>query len=156
MKNVIVFALGGARYAVELRWVREVITLGHVTSVPTAPSAVGGVVNVGGAVVPVIELGALREPALPSGADEPLRPARKGDGAILIVVDGVTAAVRMSNVETVTTLRAGEARGMLADGRGGQVPLLDLPALIKEAHGRVANEAGAEPRAAAGRGADDA
>lgn len=156
MKNVIVFALGGARYAVELRWVREVITLGHVTPVPTAPSAVGGAVNVGGAVVPVVELDALLAPARPSGVGESLRPPRKGDGAILVVVDGVTAALRMSNVETVTTLRAGDAVGMLADGRGGQVPLLDLPALIKEAHARVATEAGAEPRAGAGRGADDA
>jgi purine-binding chemotaxis protein CheW len=150
MKNVIVFALGGARYAVELRWVREVITLGHVTPVPTAPSAVGGAVNVGGAVVPVLELAALREAPQPSGADESLRRPRKGDGAILVVVDGVTAAVRMSNVETVTTLRAGESPGMLADGRGGQVPLLDMPALIKEAHGRVAHEPGAD------RGANDA
>ena len=39
MKNVIVFALGGARYAVELRWVREVTKLGPVTPVPGGPAA---------------------------------------------------------------------------------------------------------------------
>ena len=38
LHNVIVFALAGARYAAELRWVREVITLGFVTEVPTAPA----------------------------------------------------------------------------------------------------------------------
>src|SRR5947209_3983122 len=43
LRNVIVFALGAARYAVELRWVREVVTLGFVTAVPTAPAALGGV-----------------------------------------------------------------------------------------------------------------
>lgn len=153
MKNVIVFALGGERYAVELRWVREVITLGHVTPVPTAPDAVSGVVNVGGAVIPLIELGALRAPAgPPPSADEPPPPPRKGDGAILVEVDGVIAAMRMSNVETVTTLRPSETPDMLADGRGGQVPLLDLPGLVKRAHGLVAGE----PRPVIPRGAHDA
>ena len=59
MKNVIVFALGKARYAVELRWVREVFTVGHVTPVPHAPVAVVGVVNFRGAVMPLIDLDAV-------------------------------------------------------------------------------------------------
>jgi hypothetical protein len=116
--------------------VREVITLGHVTPIPTSPPAIAGVVNVAGAVVPVIELSALvpRETA-----DDIVQP-RRGDGAVLVEVDGVTAAVRMHNVETVTTLNESAAAGRLFDGRGGEVPLLDMPALIKHAHARVVEQ----------------
>ena len=40
---MIVFAAGGVRQAMELRWVREVATLGFVTLVPTAPPGLVGV-----------------------------------------------------------------------------------------------------------------
>jgi chemotaxis signal transduction protein len=33
--------VGAGRYAIELRWVREVVTLGFVTNVPSAPPAPG-------------------------------------------------------------------------------------------------------------------
>jgi len=39
LRNVIVFTIGAVRYALELRWVREVVSLGFVTVVPTAPPA---------------------------------------------------------------------------------------------------------------------
>ena len=34
-----IVTIGGGRYAVELRWVREVVSLGFVTNIPTAPPA---------------------------------------------------------------------------------------------------------------------
>ena len=56
MKNAIVFSIEKRLLAVELRWVREVITLGHVTPVPNAPPVISGVVNFGGAIIPVVEV----------------------------------------------------------------------------------------------------
>ncbi|HEY6178827.1 MAG TPA: chemotaxis protein CheW, partial [Kofleriaceae bacterium] len=71
LRNVIIVTIGGARYAVELRWVREVVSLGFVTNVPTAPVALGGVCNLHGAILPVLDVGALLGGAA-------ARPARQG------------------------------------------------------------------------------
>src|SRR4029450_6041570 len=59
LRNVIVFAIGATRYAVELRWVREVVTLGFVTAVPTAPPALGGLCNLHGSILPGLDVAAL-------------------------------------------------------------------------------------------------
>jgi chemotaxis signal transduction protein len=143
MRNVIVFALGGGRYAVELRWVREVATLGFVTPVPTAPGSIGGVANLRGAVTPVVDVRAAfaaadAAPPPPRAAedDAPVRGPRKGDGAVVIDVEGLVAALWMSNVEQVATLKdAGP--GQLADGRGGTIPLLDAPELVRRVRAQV-------------------
>ena len=54
LKNVIVFTLGGPggeRHAAELRWIREVVTLGFVTMIPGAPPGLAGAVNLRGNLV---------------------------------------------------------------------------------------------------------
>ncbi len=137
MKNVVVFALGGERFAVELRWVREVVTLGYVTPVPTAPPAIAGAVNVRGTVTPVIDLTAALGGAAADSNHDP-SSARRGDGAVLVEGEGVTAAIRVANVETVTTLRAGSKPDHLDDGRGHDLPLIDVPGLLAELQTTVA------------------
>ena len=71
------FTIGGVRYALELRWVREGVSLGFVTSVPTAPTALGGVCNLHGSILPVLDVGVLLD-------DMPGLPARQGDGALVV------------------------------------------------------------------------
>lgn len=80
LRNVIVFTIGGARYALELRWVREVVSLGFVTSVPTAPAALGGVCNLHGAILPVLDVGVLLDgvPGLPARPPSPPGRRRRG------------------------------------------------------------------------------
>jgi purine-binding chemotaxis protein CheW len=51
------FALGQARYAVGLDRVKEILEFGALTPVPLMPDCVRGVMNLRGAVVPVIDLG---------------------------------------------------------------------------------------------------
>lgn len=130
MKNVIVFALGGARFAIELRWVREVITLGFVTPVPGAPAAISGVVNVRGSLTPVLDLVTICADDIPED-EPPLKSPRKGDGAILLEVEGITAAIRVSNVETVTTLKKAAGPNLLLDSAGKQVPLIDTSEIVE-------------------------
>ncbi len=129
MRNVIVFAIGRNLYALELRWVHEVVSLPYVTRVPTAPAGVLGAVNVRGAIVPVIDVEVL------GGAPAPGRPARPGDGAILLEVDDAPCAFRIDNVEEVTTLH-GERRGRLTDGRGRDIAIVDPEEVVR----RVAAE----------------
>lgn len=50
------FALGEEVFAMDIRSVREIIQYGAMTVVPLMPSFVRGVINLRGAVVPVIDL----------------------------------------------------------------------------------------------------
>jgi hypothetical protein len=139
LKNVIVFALGQTRYAVELRWIREVFTVGHVTPVPHAPELVAGVVNFRGAVMPLIDLEALlgrrgTRPPVPSA----------GESALLIEVDELTAALRLTSVFEVSTLRPapGGDDDLLLDSSGREVPLIHPPELMARARQATATAAG--------------
>lgn len=122
---MIVFTLGGARQAAELRWVREVISLGFVTAVPTAPPGLTGAFNLRGHLVPVLDIGALT----PGGTVGPA--PRQGDGALLVEIDGVTAALRVDKVEEVATLASSAAA--VTDTMGRTLPLIDPPALVRRA-----------------------
>ena len=148
LRNVIVFAIGAVRYALELRWVREVVSLGFVTNVPSAPPAIGGVCNLHGSILPVIDLGALL--GGPLGA-----PPRQGDGALVLETDGVVCAVRVDQVDHVASLY--ETGGAVFDGAGRALTLLDPARLVRSAV-ELVTEAGAQmsepppPREASPRG----
>ncbi len=132
MKNVIVFALGQARYAIELRWVREVFTLGPVTPVAGAPPSVAGVVNYRGAIMPILDLSFLLDGA---GGGERGASAHGGEGAILVEVEDVRAALRVTSVVEVSTLRPHRrtSSAALVDSTGRAVPLVDPPAILARA-----------------------
>ncbi len=127
MRNVIVFAIGRSLYALELRWVREVVTLPYVTRVPTAPRGVLGAVNVRGAIVPVIDVEAV---ARGRGLG---RDARAGEGAILLEVDDALCAIRIDNVEEVTTLHGDRGRDRLIDARGRAIEMVDPEQIVRRA-----------------------
>ena len=50
------FALGDELFAMDIRTVREIVQYGPVSTVPLMPSFVRGVINLRGAVLPVIDL----------------------------------------------------------------------------------------------------
>jgi purine-binding chemotaxis protein CheW len=54
----LIFSLGGELFAVGTLRVREIIEYGNITSVPMMPGFIRGVINLRGAVVPVIDLNA--------------------------------------------------------------------------------------------------
>lgn len=54
--HYLTFSLGGRPYAVETQCVREILEFGSLTRVPMMPPVVRGVMNLRGAVVPVIDL----------------------------------------------------------------------------------------------------
>ncbi|MEZ4402187.1 MAG: chemotaxis protein CheW [Kofleriaceae bacterium] len=130
LRNVIVFTLGGTRLAVELRWVREVISLGFVTAVPTAPPGLAGAFNLRGHLIPVLDIAVLARPPTTEVARAPAAP-RQGDAALLVEIDGVSAALRVDKVEEVATL-VGDAAAVI-DGRGRTLALLDPSALVRRA-----------------------
>lgn len=56
MRQYICFQVGDARYALPLAWIAQVLRFENVTPVPMAPSFVEGILNLGGEVVPVLNL----------------------------------------------------------------------------------------------------
>lgn len=52
------FTLGGEMFAVGILNVKEIIEYGHLTEIPMMPGFIRGVINLRGAVVPVIDLAA--------------------------------------------------------------------------------------------------
>jgi chemotaxis signal transduction protein len=130
LRNVIVFTLASARggsigrYAVEIRWVREVVSLGFVTGVPTAPPAIGGLCNLHGAILPVLDVAALLD-------ESPGASPRQGDGALVVEAEGVTCALRVDQVDHVASLL--ESNNTLYDASGRPLVLLDPGRLVRRA-----------------------
>lgn len=140
LRNVIVFTIGAVRYALELRWVREVVSLGFVTVVPTAPPAVGGVVNLHGTILPVLDVAALE--------GGPPGPApRQGDGALVIELEGIACALRVDQVDHVASLH--ETGGAVVDGAGRTLTLLDPARLVRRTAELVAIAGTGDPEGAA-------
>lgn len=54
--HCVTFILGGDLFAVEIGFIREIIEFGSITRVPMMPDFVRGIINLRGAVVPVIDL----------------------------------------------------------------------------------------------------
>lgn len=124
LRNVIVFAVGATRCAIELRWVREVVTLGFVTAVPTAPPVLGGLCNLHGTILPVLDVAALLD--LPPGP-----PPRQGDGALVLEAESTLCALRVDQVDHVASLV--ETHGMVVDAIGRPLTLLDPVKMVRRA-----------------------
>jgi purine-binding chemotaxis protein CheW len=124
LRNVIVFTIGAVRYAAELRWVREVVSLGFVTGVPTAPAVLGGVCNLHGSILPVLDVGVLL-------GGPPGPPPRQGDGALVLEVEGVVCALRVDQIDHVASLH--DHGGVVTDSGGRTLTLLDPTKLVRSA-----------------------
>jgi chemotaxis signal transduction protein len=124
LRNVIVFTIGAVRYAAELRWVREVVSLGFVTGVPTAPPVLGGVCNLHGTILPVLDVAVLL-------GGPPGPPARQGDGALVLEVEGIVCALRVDQIDHVASLH--DNGGTVIDTAGRPMTLLDPTKLVRSA-----------------------
>jgi purine-binding chemotaxis protein CheW len=136
VSQYLIFSLGGELFAVGTLRVREIIEYGNITSVPMMPGFIRGVINLRGAVVPVIDLNAR------FGRDKTdisrrtciviLEVQSEEDTHVLgIIVDAVSAVrqIDSSNIEPApsfgTRIRADFIDGM-AKVNGSFVILLDL------------------------------
>ena len=55
-QHYLTFALGDEMFAIGILSIREIIEYGHLTEVPMTPPFIRGVINLRGAVVPVVDL----------------------------------------------------------------------------------------------------
>lgn len=54
--QVLTFVVGGEEFGIGIHQAREIIEYGELTTVPTAPAFIRGVINLRGSVVPVVDL----------------------------------------------------------------------------------------------------
>lgn len=98
------FMLGGESFGIGIMAVKEIIEFGSVTDVPMMPASIRGVINLRGAVVPVMELAARfgRSPAVPGKrtciviVELELEGERQVTG---VVVDAVSAVLDIPAAE---------------------------------------------------------
>jgi purine-binding chemotaxis protein CheW len=140
---VLVIGVAGRRLGVRLDVAREVVRAVSTTRVPGAPPWVTGLLNVRGAVVPVVDLRAL---------DARVRSTARGGLVVLVELAGRRAGLRVAEVigvrpadVTDDTPRAGgglplggvarltsDAAAAAGDAEGGELPLLDVGAVLDE------------------------
>jgi len=136
ISQYLIFSLGGELFAVGTLRVREIIEYGNLTSVPMMPSFIRGVINLRGAVVPVIDLnarfGRARTEISRRTCIVILEVQSEEDTHVLgIVVDAVSAVrqIDSANIEPApsfgTRIRADFIDGM-AKVNNNFVILLDL------------------------------
>ena len=142
------FALAGARFAVDVRSAREVVVFDEITAVPLAPPHLVGVANLRGTVMPIVDVRSML--GLPDS-----RPGRTPrtlvvrDGAVqaALVVDTVLGLEPYEDVVVPDSPTAAGLRGprpLMAgwiQWAGETLPLLDVPKILAALHPRTATVA---------------
>jgi len=131
------FALAGARFAVDVRSAREVVLFDEITAVPRAPRHLVGVANLRGTVMPIVDVRELLGlPEARSGRS--LRTLVVRDGALqaALVVDTVLGLEPYEGVVTADSPTAAGIPGprpLIAGWirwAGETLPLLDVPRIL--------------------------
>ncbi len=95
-EKLVLFELGGEVYGVDVTQVQSIIPMQPIITVPGAPSFVEGVVNLRGAVVPVVDLRHRFDLSLPSnGRKSVIVIAELNELQIGLVVDKVTEVTQI-------------------------------------------------------------
>lgn len=108
--TLVVLRLGNDRYAVPITAVREILRVGRVTPVSTAPAFVHGVINLRGVILAVLDLRVF------FGID----PGPAGEGARIVVAEGggMTVGIIVEQVEGIVDLAAAEVKPPLPSAKG--------------------------------------
>jgi purine-binding chemotaxis protein CheW len=92
------FLLQGNVYAIEVQYLREIVHCQKVTPLPKAPTLIEGVIDLRGAVVPVVDLGAVL-------AGEPVKDEDRARIAV-VSVEGLVFGLRVEAATHVLSIEA--------------------------------------------------
>lgn len=94
------FRVGAEEYVIDIMRIREIVPPQKVTPVPRAPDFIEGVVNLRGAIVPVVDLRKrLGLPPVPAGRSTKFLIVLVARKLVGLVVDQVCEVVRLSRGE---------------------------------------------------------
>ena len=140
-QQIVVMRLAGEDYGVEITHVQEIIRMQTVTEVPGAPAYVEGVIDLRGAVIPVVDLRKRFDLSVAeNSADTRIVVVDIRNQDVGLVVDGVTEVITVpqSSIEPVGNLAAAS---ITADLRGivnlpeKLIILIDLQLLLENISG---------------------
>jgi purine-binding chemotaxis protein CheW len=138
--SFLTFQLGGESFAIGILAIKEIIEYGDLTEVPMMPPCVRGVINLRGAVVPVLDLQA-RFGRVPGGVTKRTCVvivevgSQEQNQVVGVVVDAVNEVLEIANSEIEpapsfgTRIRSDFIRGM-GKVRGKFVILLDVDKVL--------------------------
>lgn len=153
VRQYLMFNLGGETYGVGIHAIREIIEYPGVTAIPLAPRFLHGVINLRGAVVPVLDL-SVRFGLQPTGINRRtcivVVEVAQGDSLHMlgVLVDGVTEVREVEPAEIErkpqfgTGLRNDFVTGMLRREQGF-IPILDIASVLSMTELETLIEAGA-------------
>jgi len=135
--TLVLLRLGADRYALPITSVREILRVGRITPVSTAPAFVLGVINLRGVIMTVLDLRACFGLApVPVGAEARIIIAEGGGMAVGILVAQVEEIVDLPAAQVKPPLAP--AKGLVEDyvvgiaAHGGQmVVLIDLEKVLR-------------------------
>lgn len=120
MKELVVFAIDGQRFAIDLYHVERIVRAVEVTRLPGAPATVYGVINVEGRVIPVLDtrrqLGLAERNIEPSDLFIIVTDPTTPEWSMAIIGDEVFPVMELPEEDVVLSRRvlakAGFARGV--------------------------------------------
>ena len=130
------FALGNEEYSVPVLKVREIIKIMDITAVPQVPQYVKGVVNLRGAIIPIVDLRAkLAMPETTYNQFTVIIVVRVGAKTVGVVVDAVSDVLNIPITDVQPTPDFGaqvDARFISGLARHGEklVVLLDIDKVL--------------------------
>lgn len=145
------FMVGNEEYVVDIMRIGEIIQPLRITAVPHAPDSIEGVVNLRGAIVPVVDLRRrLSLPPAPATKKTKYLICQVGGRRVGLVVDAVTEVLRIprSSIKRTPTLLAQKGPRFFLGvcGPTDRLKLLLNVKALLESHQKVP---GAETRALA-------
>jgi purine-binding chemotaxis protein CheW len=133
----LVFGIGKVRYAIETRFVRQVVRMPVCTLVPSTPEILLGLINLGGEVLPVFDLGHLLGSSLQSlGSKSDARAIVLGDDRdrFGVKVDRAIEVTCLAEDEIADAPITGESRRHLLGLAVNATAVLDGHTLLNDAH----------------------
>lgn len=140
--SMVTFLIDDQEYGIKTECIRSIIPVGDLTFVPGAPSAVAGVINLRGDIIPVVELDGSGGRAYANG-DEGLALVvevsdEREDLAVALMVDEVTQVDRadFSGIEDTDDLMVARNRAEAVVGvlsrDAGPILILEPTGLVPE------------------------
>jgi purine-binding chemotaxis protein CheW len=97
-KQYLTFVLGGEMFSLSILCIKEIIWYSNLTEVPMMPECIRGVINLRGAVVPVMDLS--------NRFGKPTTPVTKNTCIVIVEVDSATEGERQNMGVVVDAVQA--------------------------------------------------
>ena len=144
-REVLVFEVGGQRYALPTADVCELVRAVAITPVPGAPAVIEGVVDVRGRVLPVLDVRArFRLPAKALDPSDHFIVASAGTRGVILRVDRATHLALLDEASVQSPQTQGPGAAYLAGVarlEGGLVLIHDLTTFLSSAEADSLDEA---------------